>query len=288
MISQKAKDTIDSLSAQELRFEIERGKRSRFQRDNFAYLKVRLAELESGQEYTNPMTEFEEAIEELDDIVGCWQQCAICNTVYDSRNRVGDYKCPKCKATAATGNMYFEASIHIVVSLIHEAIMSRHSVSIPGTKNELISNAHCTSVLLFFCTLREACMNHFLKAVYFANNTSLPVFDKLMSDNRMYSQKQDQLVRTLTGCKWTVALAELSEKSTNDYTALNKQMKELGRIRNEFTHEGWPYEVDDTLAENCVLSVAPLTRLYVDLHNRFVYAKGKGIRPPRKRKSMVK
>ena len=50
MVSKKAKSAIDALSEQELRFEIERGRRSRFQRDNYAYLKVKLAELEKGRE----------------------------------------------------------------------------------------------------------------------------------------------------------------------------------------------------------------------------------------------
>lgn len=50
MISEKSKNAIDALSEQELRFEIERGRRSRFQRDSYAYLKVRFAELENGRQ----------------------------------------------------------------------------------------------------------------------------------------------------------------------------------------------------------------------------------------------
>lgn len=50
MISDKAKKVIDALSVEELRYEIERGNRSRFQRDKYAYLKVRLAAIESGKD----------------------------------------------------------------------------------------------------------------------------------------------------------------------------------------------------------------------------------------------
>lgn len=50
MISEKAKNAIDKLSETEIRYEIEKGRTSRFQRDNFAYLKVRLAEIESKKD----------------------------------------------------------------------------------------------------------------------------------------------------------------------------------------------------------------------------------------------
>ena len=54
MISQESKDVIDALSIDELRYEVELGNRSRFQRENMAYLKVRLRSLEEGSNPTNP------------------------------------------------------------------------------------------------------------------------------------------------------------------------------------------------------------------------------------------
>lgn len=50
MVSEKAKSAIDTLSESEIRHEIEKGRTSRFQRDNYAYLKVRLAEIESKKD----------------------------------------------------------------------------------------------------------------------------------------------------------------------------------------------------------------------------------------------
>jgi hypothetical protein len=46
MLSEKAKATIDAMSVEALRLEIELGRASRFQREKYAYLKVRLAQLE--------------------------------------------------------------------------------------------------------------------------------------------------------------------------------------------------------------------------------------------------
>lgn len=53
MLSEKSKNVIDLLSEQELKFEVELGAQSRFQREKFAYLKVRLAELENERGKAN-------------------------------------------------------------------------------------------------------------------------------------------------------------------------------------------------------------------------------------------
>lgn len=52
MLSEKAKAAIDRLSVDELRYEAELGRASRFQREKFAYVKARLAELEEARQIT--------------------------------------------------------------------------------------------------------------------------------------------------------------------------------------------------------------------------------------------
>ena len=46
MVSENAKRTIDGLSKEDLRLEVEKSNRSRFQHDNFAYAQARLKKLE--------------------------------------------------------------------------------------------------------------------------------------------------------------------------------------------------------------------------------------------------
>jgi phage host-nuclease inhibitor protein Gam len=46
MVSENAKRKIDELSKEDLRLEVEKGTRSSFQRDSFAYAKARLKKLE--------------------------------------------------------------------------------------------------------------------------------------------------------------------------------------------------------------------------------------------------
>lgn len=49
MLSDNSRQTIDALPREELLVEINKGSRSRFQGDNFAYLKMRLALLEKQE-----------------------------------------------------------------------------------------------------------------------------------------------------------------------------------------------------------------------------------------------
>jgi hypothetical protein len=49
MISPETKAAIDALSRDELRLEVEKGHRSRFQHDNYAYAKSRLAQLDEAE-----------------------------------------------------------------------------------------------------------------------------------------------------------------------------------------------------------------------------------------------
>lgn len=49
MLSEDAKNAIDSLSKDELRIEVKKANRSRFQGDNFAYVQARLEQVEENE-----------------------------------------------------------------------------------------------------------------------------------------------------------------------------------------------------------------------------------------------
>lgn len=50
MVSESAKQTINALSKEELQLEVNKGNRSRFQRDKFAYAKARLKQLDEEEQ----------------------------------------------------------------------------------------------------------------------------------------------------------------------------------------------------------------------------------------------
>ena len=79
------------------------------------------------------------------------------------------------------------------------------------------------------------------------------------------------MFRTLTDHKWRDALRILSDKGQHDYLDLNKKLEGFAQARNQFTHEGWSWNLRIKLAEECVMCVKPLIQLYVDLHNAFIH-----------------
>lgn len=86
MVSDETKRTIDALSKNELREEIEKGNRSRFQGDKFSYAKARLAELEEKErtgERAQDLTHREEELSlareanEISKKANCFSKVAI-------------------------------------------------------------------------------------------------------------------------------------------------------------------------------------------------------------------
>lgn len=219
---------------------------------------------------------FAEEVEEILHIVSKWIICDSCKHVSDDdeMSTVG-HPCPVCKVPSKEGMSYTHFASYTVVDLIKEAITQEHKIEFPGTALELRDNTHDVSVLLLFCTLREILMNDFIRYLYFTHATSVAIYDRLIKDNRFYSQKQNALFPSLTGVKWKTALQELNVSSEFDYIELNEQLISLAEKRNKFTHEGDRWRIDGGVALDCLYSIEPLIQLYVDLHNRFVHARWK-------------
>jgi hypothetical protein len=65
MLTEKAKQEIDALSKEELRQEIDKGRRSRFKGDKFAYCQTRLSNLEAQEKGEHRQQDFSQKQEEL-------------------------------------------------------------------------------------------------------------------------------------------------------------------------------------------------------------------------------
>lgn len=63
MISDKTKQTIDALPKEELRLEVVKGNRSRFQQDNFAYAESRLKQLDEEDQIAQHKAQLKIAVD---------------------------------------------------------------------------------------------------------------------------------------------------------------------------------------------------------------------------------
>lgn len=192
--------------------------------------------------------------------------CARCGIVDRERSRiVANSPCPTCKQPAGVARLYYPVSVHILVDLVQQAY---HSYAPVGP----ISGPQASEVgtILFFCTLREVLLNHFLVALLRAQKVEPAIIEKLLDDNKLASQKFTGLFTAVVGKGWNEAVVQATSLHGTDYVAVSNLMVSAASIRNEFVHEGTGWTVTRDLATNCVNSMPALFALFVALHNTHV------------------
>lgn len=200
--------------------------------------------------------------------------CEHCHYVDKSifRTFVGS-KCSICKKPGDAGVIYFSSSITSLLNLIQEAYHSKFIIydEDENEKIEKSTNSHYLSIVLFFTTLREVLLQKLLDELYFVNELSKPIYERLLSDNRLYSQKQNKLFHDMTNYSWEEAIKMANSKDVIDYIKLNEFLKYVADERNYFLHKGNGFLITKELAESCILNLSPILNLYVRFHNDFVH-----------------
>lgn len=204
--------------------------------------------------------------------VAPFQVCRHCRIVdLDDRRLCGGYVCPVCKVPGDCGMMYFEMSIHTLVNLMQEAFHMQSKPQDEWFESQIETNSHNISVVLFFCTLREILINNLITELCSAQDINTAIYKRLLSDNSTYTQKQDNLLPSLTGKKWKTLIKEADAHDELDYIELNDFLIKAVKARNRFMHEGKKWDIDRALAEGCMSHIMPLLSFYVSLHNKYVH-----------------
>ena len=66
-----------------------------------------------------------------------------------------------------------------------------------------------------------------------------------------------------------MAIKNLSDKYSMDYLEVSSLMEEVAKARNNFLHEGSPWQIGRGLPERCINSLFAWMSLFVDLHNEY-------------------
>lgn len=173
--------------------------------------------------------------------------------------------CPVCEKPAGVARLYYPINIHILVDLVQQAYHSYAPVGpISGPQ------APAIGTILYFCTLREALLNHFLLEFLRAENVKTSLIEKMFDDNKLASQKFTSLFSAVVGKRWSDAVGEASAHDVNDYRPVSDLMKSAANIRNEFLHEGTGWSATRDVATECVNSLPALFGLFVALHNIYI------------------
>jgi len=193
--------------------------------------------------------------------------CQTCSYVDLDRGRMSrGHVCQQCRHESAGGVLYFHANIMVLVDLLEESYLSRPR----NHPREMVVPAN-VAILLFFCTLKEALFEHFLRQLFTSLSLSRSLQKKLLSDNRLFHQKLKSLFPALIENDWSTALVNASALCGQDFSMLDSVLTSSAQVRNKFLHNASAWEISAELADTCVDSIANLFVLFVALHNHYVH-----------------
>ncbi|MDS3860193.1 hypothetical protein RIF25_05180 [Thermosynechococcaceae cyanobacterium BACA0444] len=205
--------------------------------------------------------------QEISTLICDYLICQNCSFIDRDRDRYrrGE-KCKVCGLANDAGRLAFHLNISTLVNLINEAYHSKSAIENlyrPESKN--------ISILILFCTLREALINDFLLQNMRANQLPKSIIYKLLDDNKMTHQKFNDLFSVITGDKWDKAIANISEIKSIDFCDVSTLMKEASRMRNKFLHDGSAWAIPPDYGKTCMDALPSLMALFVALHNLYTH-----------------
>lgn len=197
------------------------------------------------------------------------KSCGIVDGDYE-RIQVG-HECSRCGVPGDGALSYFMFSVSTTADLIGELhpLPDLYSIE-PEAQITDIKESHDLALLVFFCTLGEILLQHFLQRCMANQKIPVKVQDRLLDDNRFVKQRIDKLFPMLTGDKWTKAIQKVIEKSGEDYSKTVKFYIEANEKRNQLLHLGNKWIVPSGFATECFDNTAPLVKLFVELHNEYL------------------
>ena len=123
--------------------------------------------------------------------------------------------------------------------------------------------------LIYFCTLREALLDHFLIETLKFQKVPVSLIEKLLEDNKLANQKFGGLFTSATGLKWEDAITRISKGSNIPFKTVSQLMRSAAELRNTFLHEGAAWAITRELSTECMNAVPNMVDLFVALHNEF-------------------
>ena len=173
--------------------------------------------------------------------------------------------CTVCGTPSEAARLYFPISIRVLVDLMQQAYHSPPSDGPHGPQGRDVGT------VLYFCTLRETLLNHFLVQVLRAQKVPVSLIDRLLEDNRMASQKFGKLFASVVGQKWDSAVDQASRRLITKFSSVSQLMRRAAEIRNNFLHEGAVWAVTRELSTECMNSASQMAQLFVAFHNEHVH-----------------
>jgi len=198
--------------------------------------------------------------------------CRHCDSVVDAWGMTEIGKpCPVCGTAWREGAIgYFPLSVHALIELIQQAYHSQAHRVRPVDPADERPAATGLAALVFYCTLGEVLLEHFLTRVMNKQGVPRRLQDQLLEVNLSFRLRMTRLFPAVTGDTWDAALRTLRERQQSDYRPVSKFHQEAVNARNLLLHQGNKWSVPTRLPKQCVDNMPVLIHLFVALHNLYV------------------
>ena len=133
----------------------------------------------------------------LSTLVADFHVCQFCSVVDRDYERVKvGHPCPNCSERSKSGLLYFGLPTHALINLMQESFHQR-----PTQSNRLPSsgNAHRLAVVIYFCTLGEVLLEHFLQELMYALQLPTRVRNRILDDNLSTKERVENVFPSLVG-----------------------------------------------------------------------------------------
>jgi hypothetical protein len=205
----------------------------------------------------------------LSTVISSYWLCKACGFASDDMRiaRVGS-PCSHCGSPSHGGVLFFPMGVHVMIDLrqefyhlhpedshIHDALTSNHQ-------------HHRLAIIVFYCSLGELLLEHFLSNLMEALNLPQRIQDRLLTDVSI--EKRLALFQLLTNRSFPEAVRQLDNPPLNDFHRVYLYYVEIRNKRNSFLHAGNPFAIDKSMPEQCLIDAPILITLFISLHNKFV------------------
>ncbi|HEX8843475.1 MAG TPA: hypothetical protein VF791_02470 [Pyrinomonadaceae bacterium] len=211
----------------------------------------------------------EQPLGTLIDIFYVCQSCGIVDS--DSERGAVGTPCAHCGAKSKGGLSYFGLPVDALINLMQESFHQKPRQTKSG--HSLVrDNVHQLAVVIYFSTLGEVLLEHFLRELMWAFQIPTGVRERVLNDNLFSRERVEKVFPSLVNEKWNAVIKELSKNSKLDYEKTVKFYLQVVNARNQFLHRGSKWAISKSMPEECMEEIWSLMNLYVKLHNRYVPA----------------
>lgn len=198
--------------------------------------------------------------------------CPSCEIVDRDKDRtlVG-HTCSRCGTPSSGGIAYFDRTVCTIADFIAELYPMPDLDSPPSIGPfSHPSESHRLALLIFFCTLGETLEQHFLERLVSRSDFPPKIQASLLQDILHPLEHIKQLFLTLIGASWQQAVNAASKRAKSDFRPTLVFYIIASKKRNQLLHLGNKMAVSPKLAKQCFTHMAPLIKLFVELHNIYL------------------